>query len=155
MHICVVGTGYVGLVTGACLADFGMDVTCVDKDKSKIDMLLTGMMPIYEPGLDTIVAKNARVILVTCHEVARDLEGTYLTAVTELGDAWQIANSVTGCDASVLFVEKARRLIPEGWVSLSLAARTSLRSPPDRSPPVVPGIGSTQESDLLSPPLSP
>jgi len=60
MHICVVGTGYVGLVTGACLADFGMNVTCVDNDRSKIDMLLEGKIPIYEPGLDAIVAKNSR-----------------------------------------------------------------------------------------------
>jgi UDPglucose 6-dehydrogenase len=60
MHICVVGTGYVGLVTGACLADFGMDVTCVDKDERKINMLLDGEMPIYEPGLDALVDKNAK-----------------------------------------------------------------------------------------------
>ena len=59
MRICVVGTGYVGLVTGACLADFGMNVTCVDKDTSKIDMLLDGKMPIYEPGLDDLVERNA------------------------------------------------------------------------------------------------
>jgi UDPglucose 6-dehydrogenase len=60
MHICVVGTGYVGLVTGACLADLGMNVTCVDNDQRKIDMLLRGEMPIYEPGLDALVAKNAK-----------------------------------------------------------------------------------------------
>jgi UDPglucose 6-dehydrogenase len=60
MHICVVGTGYVGLVTGACLADLGMNVTCVDNDEKKIDMLLRGEMPIYEPGLDALVIKNAR-----------------------------------------------------------------------------------------------
>ncbi len=60
MHICVVGTGYVGLVTGACLADFGINVTCVDKDERKIDMLLRGEMPIYEPGLDSLVEKNAK-----------------------------------------------------------------------------------------------
>ncbi len=60
MHICVVGTGYVGLVTGACLADFGMDVTCVDKDEIKIGMLNRGEIPIYEPGLDTLVAKNCK-----------------------------------------------------------------------------------------------
>ncbi|MEE4271250.1 MAG: UDP-glucose/GDP-mannose dehydrogenase family protein [Thermoanaerobaculales bacterium] len=60
MHICVVGTGYVGLVTGACLADFGIDVTCVDNDTRKIDMLHQGEMPIYEPGLDALVEKNAK-----------------------------------------------------------------------------------------------
>ena len=59
-----------------------------------------------------IVAKNATVILVTCGKVARELEGTYLTAVADFGDAWQIANSVAGSDASVLLIEKARRLIP-------------------------------------------
>ncbi len=58
MHICVVGTGYVGLVTGSCLADFGMDVTCVDNDTAKIEMLQSGKIPIYEPGLDALVAKN-------------------------------------------------------------------------------------------------
>jgi UDPglucose 6-dehydrogenase len=60
MHISVVGSGYVGLVTGACLADFGMDVTCVDKDERKINMLKEGRIPIYEPGLDTLVAKNEK-----------------------------------------------------------------------------------------------
>ncbi len=60
MKICMVGTGYVGLVTGACLADFGMDVVCVDKDEAKIDALQRGRVPIYEPGLEEIVAKNER-----------------------------------------------------------------------------------------------
>ncbi len=60
MHICVVGTGYVGLVTGACLADFGNNVTCVDNDAAKIAKLHEGVMPIYEPGLDTLVEKNAK-----------------------------------------------------------------------------------------------
>jgi UDPglucose 6-dehydrogenase len=60
MHICVVGTGYVGLVTGACLADFGINVTCVDNDEGKISRLLHGEIPIYEPGLDTLVEKNAK-----------------------------------------------------------------------------------------------
>jgi len=60
MNICVVGTGYVGLVTGACLADFGMNVLCVDKDDAKIAALEKGRIPIYEPGLEEIVAKNQR-----------------------------------------------------------------------------------------------
>lgn len=58
MKICVVGSGYVGLVTGACLADFGNHVIGVDKDQSKIEALLAGEIPIYEPGLATIVRKN-------------------------------------------------------------------------------------------------
>ncbi|MFN7988058.1 MAG: UDP-glucose/GDP-mannose dehydrogenase family protein [Thermoanaerobaculia bacterium] len=59
MNICMVGTGYVGLVTGACLADFGMDVTCIDKDESKIALLRKGVSPIYEPGLEELIHKNS------------------------------------------------------------------------------------------------
>ncbi|MEX6505860.1 UDP-glucose/GDP-mannose dehydrogenase family protein [Jiella sp. M17.18] len=58
MNVCVVGTGYVGLVTGACLADLGHDVTCVDTDRRKIDTLLAGEIPIYEPGLEKVVRSN-------------------------------------------------------------------------------------------------
>lgn len=58
MRIAVIGTGYVGLVSGACLADFGHRVTCIDKDESKISRLLKGEVPIHEPGLDGLIAKN-------------------------------------------------------------------------------------------------
>ncbi|MGL5114283.1 MAG: UDP-glucose dehydrogenase family protein [Beijerinckiaceae bacterium] len=59
-RITMVGSGYVGLVSGACFADFGHDVICVDKDDAKIDSLKAGVMPIFEPGLAELVAKNAR-----------------------------------------------------------------------------------------------
>jgi len=58
MRIAIIGTGYVGLVSGACFSDFGHDVICVDKDATKIGALEQGIMPIFEPGLDQLVARN-------------------------------------------------------------------------------------------------
>ncbi|HEX4956077.1 MAG TPA: UDP-glucose/GDP-mannose dehydrogenase family protein [Thermoanaerobaculia bacterium] len=80
MKICVVGSGYVGLVTGACLADFGMNVIGVDKDAAKVAALKRGEIPIYEPGLDAIVAKNERA--------------GRLSFTTELGPAIEAAAAV-------------------------------------------------------------
>jgi UDPglucose 6-dehydrogenase len=60
MRIAMVGTGYVGLVSGACFSDFGHDVVCVDKDEAKIEALRRGEMPIFEPGLDKLVDRNVR-----------------------------------------------------------------------------------------------
>src|SRR3546814_14202631 len=58
MRIAMVGTGYVGLVSGACFSEFGTDVVCVDKDAGKIERLERGGIPIFEPGLDDLVASN-------------------------------------------------------------------------------------------------
>ena len=80
MHVAMIGTGYVGLVSGACFSEFGVDVVCVDKDQKKIDMLEDGVMPIYEPGLDDLVATNVKA--------------GRLTFTTELSDAVKAADAV-------------------------------------------------------------
>src|ERR1019366_104338 len=62
MRIAMIGTGYVGLVSGACFADFGHQVTCVDKDAGKIEGLRRGEIPIFESGLDVLVASNVKTV---------------------------------------------------------------------------------------------
>ncbi|MCD6075226.1 MAG: UDP-glucose 6-dehydrogenase, partial [Rhodospirillales bacterium] len=60
MRIAMIGTGYVGLVSGACFSEFGWDVCCVDKDAGKIERLKAGEIPIFEPGLDDLVERNVK-----------------------------------------------------------------------------------------------
>ena len=84
MRIAIIGTGYVGLVSGACFSDFGHEVICVDKDASKIEALERGVMPIFEPGLDSLVARN--------------VAGRRLFFTTEL------ANAVKGAEAIFIAV---------------------------------------------------
>src|SRR5678815_4040028 len=76
MRIAMIGTGYVGLVSGACFADFGHRVACVDKDSAKIDGLNSGLMPIWEPGLEALVKANAeRGRLSFTTDLAEGVEG--------------------------------------------------------------------------------
>src|SRR5215207_7079321 len=97
MKICVVGSGYVGLVTGACLADFGMQVVGVDKDHAKVAALLGGKVPIFEPGLETIVQTNMG-------------EGR-LTFSTELGPAIE--------EAEAIFIAVGTPPLPDGSADLT------------------------------------
>ncbi len=80
MKLAIIGTGYVGLVSGPCFAEFGMDVVCVDKNDARIEALQQGIIPIYEPGLDALVARNVAT--------------GRLTFTTDLGEAVQDADAV-------------------------------------------------------------
>ncbi len=96
-NICVAGTGYVGLVTGACLADFGNSVTCVDIDNSKIERLKRSEVPFYEPGLQEIVKRN--------------VERGRLSFSTDVGKGIE--------DSTVIFVAVGTPMSPEGQADLS------------------------------------
>ena len=80
MRIAMIGTGYVGLVSGACFSDFGHEVTCIDHDAAKIARLRGGDLPIFEPGLDMLIARN--------------VEAGRLSFATEAGDAVRSADAV-------------------------------------------------------------
>ena len=106
MRICVVGVGYVGLVTGTCFAEFGNTVVCVDNDPKKIDMLNNDGVPIYEPGLEEMVAKNrkdGRLIFTTnLKEGLKDALVVFIAVGTPEGAngeanlqyVWQVAESI-------------------------------------------------------------
>jgi UDP-glucose 6-dehydrogenase len=84
MQITIIGTGYVGLVTGTCLADFGLQVTCIDQDEQKLNMLNSGGVPIYEPNLAPLIEKNisaGRLTFTTDLQVPLSLRATEGSAV--------------------------------------------------------------------------
>ncbi len=86
MKLCMIGTGYVGLVSGVCFSDFGHDVICVDKDQGKIDALKAGQVPIYEPGLDDVMARSVaagRLTFTTdLAEGLRDVDAVFIAVGT-------------------------------------------------------------------------
>ena len=88
--ITVIGTGYVGLITGACLADLGHHVICTDIDKKKIDLLNSGIVPIYEPGLDLLISANvnAQRLMFTCNveDAIEEADVIFIAVGTPMGD---------------------------------------------------------------------
>ncbi|WP_106639956.1 UDP-glucose dehydrogenase family protein [Allosphingosinicella vermicomposti] len=113
MRITMIGTGYVGLVSGACFSDFGHDVVCVDKDQGKIDALHRGVMPIFEPGLDQLVERNVKAgrlsFTTDLKEGVKDAEAIFIAVGTPsrrgdghadlsyvFGAAREIAEALTG-----------------------------------------------------------
>src|SRR4029453_6705515 len=86
MKIAVIGTGYVGLVSGACLADFGHQVTCIDKERKRIAALLGGEIPFFEPGLEQLVKANVErgrlSFSIQCDTAVRTAEAVFIAVGT-------------------------------------------------------------------------
>ena len=154
MNIAVIGTGYVGLVTGACFAEFGVQVTCVDKDVEKVAALDRGEIPIYEPGLDDVVSRNVRqgrlsfttstpeavrgalVVMIAVPTPARPDGGTDLTYVEavarEVGrnmDGYKVI--VTKSTVPVGTADKVRAWIEEEQQGMDHPPRFSVGSNPE------------------------
>src|SRR3989442_8215277 len=120
MHIAVIGWGYVGLVTGACFAEFGVDVTCVDVDVAKIERLARGESPIYEPGLDQLLAKNL--------QAGRLRFTTDIEAATKQSLVIFLAVGTPPCadgSADLTFIETAARSVAEHMDSYKVIATKS------------------------------
>ena len=120
MHIAVIGSGYVGLVTGACFAEFGVDVTCVDVDATKIERLTRGESPIYEPGLDQLLAKNL--------QAGRLRFTTNIEPATKQSLVIFLAVGTPSCadgSADLSFIENAARTIAEHMDSYKVIATKS------------------------------
>ena len=105
MNICVVGTGYVGLVTGVCMADLGNSVACVDVDKVKIENLKKGILPIYEPGLEELVKRNKKRLKFTTSlaEAVKKAEVIFIAVGTQ--DLKKVQEGFVFLRADGLFVD--------------------------------------------------
>jgi UDPglucose 6-dehydrogenase len=121
MRVTMVGTGYVGLVSGACFADFGHQVICIDKDASKIERLHQGIMPIFEPGLEDLVRSNVKAgrlsFTTELDEAVRDAEAVFIAVGTpsRRGDG----------HADLTYVEQAAREIAEHMLGYTVVVNKS------------------------------
>lgn len=120
MRVGVIGTGYVGLVTGACLAELGHDVCCVDQDRSKIDRLNAGGCPIYEPGLPELIESNREAgrlrFSAVCRDAVADRDAVFIAVGTPPGD---------NGDADLRFVHAAAREIAHHLTGFTVVATKS------------------------------
>jgi UDPglucose 6-dehydrogenase len=154
MNVCVIGTGYVGLVTGACFAEFGVQVVCADVDGDKIAALERGEIPIFEPGLDSLVARNVRegrlsfttdsaaavrgalIVFIAVQTPAREDGATDLAAVDgvarEIGrvlDGYKVI--VTKSTVPVGTSERVKNLIEEELAAAGKSVKFSVASNPE------------------------
>ena len=121
MHIAMIGAGYVGLVTGACFSEFGHDVTCIDRDEARIKKLNAGDMPIYEPGLEEVVAgsvKSGRLSFATgLEDAVKDADAVFIAVDTpnsegngdaDLGNVFAVAEKIAAAlDGYTVVVTKS------------------------------------------------
>src|SRR3978361_2152659 len=129
MKIAVVGTGYVGLVLGACLAENGNDVICVDKDEAKIKTLESGKRPIYEPGLEELVRRNhalERLIFTT--DLSSAVKGSsivFIAVGTPQGEdgAADLQHVLAGARAGGRAIEKYNGIVDKSTVPVGTAKR--------------------------------
>jgi len=135
--LCVIGTGYVGLVTGTCFADIGFDVTCMDIDQDRIDNLNKGVMPIYEPGLEQLVAQNVKAgrlsFTTRSDEALNGADFAFIAVGTPSGDEGEAdlqyvrlaAESIADCvDHPIVVVNKSTVPVGTGdWVSYIIRRR--------------------------------
>ena len=108
MKLVIVGTGYVGLVTGACFAEFGYSVTCIDKDNKRLEILKSGKCPFFEPGMDELLAKhiNKTKLISFKSNIKNNLENSDIIFITvgtptkrledeaDLSFVWQVAEEI-------------------------------------------------------------
>ena len=131
MKISIIGTGYVGLVNGACLAELGNDVTCIDIDKNKIENLNKGIIPIYEPGLEEIIQRNIksnRLHFSTDYSSIKSSNVTYITVGTppkEDGSAdLKYVLSAAECFANeIINAEKENNVFPKNFVENNMLSK--------------------------------
>jgi UDPglucose 6-dehydrogenase len=150
MHITVIGSGYVGLVTGAGLADLGLTVTCVDKDQKKIQMLEQGTVPIYEPGLEDLVRRNrASGRLRFSADVRAGIHSSLVNfiavgtdagpdGVPDLTQVWSVADTLVEC------MDEYKVLVVKSTVPVGTAARVEER--------IRKGLGRPVEFDVVANP---